>query len=171
MIKIKVSTLANGRYEYDFDGKASDLEIFEPYFGNFSTNVVLTKFDNQLILDSETAIAGNLTCDRCAGEFHSVIKSSYRMIYLYKANIGDPEIEKEDIIFLHPATDKIELDKDIRDFAILAVPMKKLCSEDCKGLCSKCGKNLNKGPCNCHEEIFDPRWEPLKKLKTKNNKN
>jgi uncharacterized protein len=47
--------------------------------------------------------------------------------------------------------------------------MKKLCSEDCKGLCPSCGKNLNDGPCNCAEEIIDPRWELLQKLKTKNN--
>lgn len=171
MIKIKVSTLANGRYEYDFGGKASDLDIFEPYIGNFSTNVVLTKFDNQIILDSETTITGNLICDRCAGEFHSVIKSNYRMVYLYRASVGDIEIEKEDVVYLHQDTDKIELDKDIRDFAILAVPMKKLCSENCKGLCPRCGKNLNEGPCNCIDEIVDPRWEPLKKINIKNNKN
>ena len=75
------------------------------------------------------------------------------------------------MIYLHPETDKIDLAKDIRDYAILAVPMKKLCSEDCKGLCPKCGKNLNDGTCDCHEEKMDPRWEPLQKLKIKNNLN
>jgi len=53
MIKIKVSNLANGRYDYDFEGKAIDLDIFEPYVGNFKTNVALSKFDSQIILDSE----------------------------------------------------------------------------------------------------------------------
>ncbi len=169
MIKIKVSSLTNGRYEYDFEGKASDLEIFEPYIGNFSTNVVLTKFDHQVILDSETAISGNLNCDRCAKEFHSVIKSKFRMVYLFRGNIGETENEKEDVVYLHPDSDKIELDKDIRDFAILGVPMKKLCSDDCKGLCPRCGKNLNEGICDCSEEKIDPRWEPIQKLKSKNN--
>jgi uncharacterized protein len=83
-------------------------------------------------------------------------------------NYDDSESEKEDVVYIHPDTDKIDLDKDIRDYAILAVPMKKLCSVDCKGLCPKCGNNLNEGPCNCSEEEIDPRWEPIRKLKSKN---
>jgi len=167
MIKIKVSNLSNGRYDYDFEGKASDLEIYEPYIGIFMTNVVLSKFDNQIILDAETEITANLICDRCADEFHSVIKSNFRNVYLFRVNIKDDEGEKEDVVFIHPDTDKIDLDKDIRDYAVLAVPMKNLCSEDCKGLCPKCGKNINEGPCNCNEEEIDPRWEPIQKLKSK----
>jgi len=168
MIKIKVSNLSNGRYDYDFEGKASDLEIYEPYIGNFMASVVLSKFDNQIILDAETGIKANLICDRCANEFHSVIKSNFRNVYLFRVNIKDAEGEKEDVVFIHPDTDKIDLDKDIRDYAVLAIPMKNLCSEDCKGLCPKCGKNLNEGLCNCNEEIIDPRWEPIQKLKSKN---
>ena len=169
MVKIKVSSLSNGIYDFDFEGKASDLEIFEPYEGNYKTKVVLTKYDNQIILDAETGITGNFTCDRCAKEFQAEIKSNYRMVYLFHVNSEDYEDEKEDVVIIHPDTDKIELNGDIRDFAVLAVPMKKLCSEMCKGLCPRCGKNLNEGPCNCTEESVDPRWEPLQKLKTNNN--
>jgi uncharacterized protein len=171
MIKIKVSNLSNGRYDYEFEDKASELEIFEPYTGDFRTLAALTKYDNQLILEAETYITGNFICDRCAKEFQSEVKSSYRMVYLFRVNSGKNENEKEDIVFIHPDTDKIELDKDIRDFAILAVPMKKLCIEDCKGLCPKCGKNLNDGDCTCSDETIDPRWEAIQKLKINNNKN
>ena len=169
MIKIKVSNLTNGRYDFDFEGKASDLDIPEPYIGNFKTNIVLDKFDNQIILDTETGIPANFICDRCAKEFQFVVKSEFKLVYLFRSSFDDSENEKEDVVYLHPENDKIDLDKDIRDYAILALPMKKLCSEDCKGLCLKCGKNLNDGPCNCNEEIIDPRWEPILKLKTKNN--
>jgi len=169
MIKIKVSNLSNGRYDFDFIGKVSDLEIPEPYVGNFNAKIVIDKFDNQIILDAVTGIPANLVCDRCAKEFQSVIKSNFKMVYLFRSNYEDTESEKQDIAYLHPDSDKIELDEDIRDYAILAVPMKKLCSEDCKGLCPKCGKNLNDGPCNCTEEAVDPRWESIQKLKTKNN--
>lgn len=169
MIKIKVSNLSNGTYDYDFEGKASDLEIFEPYVGNYKVKVVLTKFENQIILDVKTGITGNFTCDRCAKEFQSIVTNNYRMVYLFRMNSKDDEHEKEEVVIIHPDTDKIELDKEVRDFALLALPMKKLCSDDCKGLCSKCGKNLNDGPCDCVEENIDPRWEPLKKLKSNNN--
>lgn len=167
MLKIKISNLANGRYDYEFEGRASDLEISDPYEGNFKTIVALSKFENQIILDSETEITANLVCDRCAKDFQSFITSKYRMVYLLRVRADDEESEKEEVVYIHPETDKIDLDKDIRDFAILSIPMKHLCSEDCKGLCPKCGKNLNEGPCSCTEELIDPRWEPIQKLKNK----
>jgi uncharacterized protein len=169
MIKIKISNLANGRYEFDFSGDVNELDIPEPFSGKFKTNIALTKFDNQIILDSETVIPTSLVCDRCTRDFQSEIHSKFRMVYLFRTNFEESEKEKVDVVYLHPEADKIDLDKDIRDFAILAIPMKRLCSEDCKGLCPKCGKNLNDGPCNCTIEIIDPRWEPILKMKTKNN--
>jgi uncharacterized protein len=169
MIKIKVSNLSNGRYDFDFNGKANDLDIPEPYTGSFNTYVVLNKFENQIILDAETGISANLVCDRCAAEFQSTIKSKFKMVYLFSAKSSESENEKDEIVFLHPDTDRIELDKDIRDFAMLALPMKRLCSENCKGLCPKCGINLNDISCNCKEEIIDPRWKLLQQLKIKNN--
>jgi uncharacterized protein len=86
-------------------------------------------------------------------------------------NVENSENEKIDVVYLHPETDKINIGEDVRDYALLALPMKKLCSEDCKGLCPKCGKNLNDGSCNCKDEKIDSRWEPLQKLKLKNNLN
>ena len=43
-------------------------------------------------------------------------------------------------------------------------PMRFLCKDDCKGLCPKCGKNLNEGECECDHKDFDPRMEPLRQL-------
>jgi len=171
MIKIKVSNLSNGKYEYDFEGKIDEIDVSDPYVGDFRTKVVLTKFDNQIILDSSTEIDADLVCDRCNKEFNRVITSNYRMIYLFGQDTQNSGNEKMDVVYLHPDTDKIDLSNDVRDYSLLAIPMKKLCSEDCKGLCSKCGKNLNDGLCNCKDEETDPRWEQLKELKIKNNLN
>ena len=169
MIKIKVSSLSNGRYDFDFEGNVSDLDIPEPYTGKFNSNIVLDKFEDQIILNAETGISANLICDRCAREFQSIIKSHFKLVYLFRIASSDDETDREEVIYLHPENDKIELDKDVRDYAILAIPMKNLCSADCKGLCTRCGKNLNDGPCNCTEITVNPIWEPLQKLKTKNN--
>jgi uncharacterized protein len=168
MLKIKVSNLTNGTYDYMFEGQVSEIEIDEPYSGSFKTNVALSKFDHQIILDSVTDIPAILTCDRCNSEYQTEITSSYRMVYLFNQVSETNEIDGNELVFLHPDTDKIDLTKDVRDYAILAVPMKKLCREDCKGLCPRCGKNLNEGTCNCKDEVIDPRWETLQKLKLKN---
>ena len=57
----------------------------------------------------------------------------------------------------------VDIDKPLMDNIILALPMTFICSEDCKGLCSICGNNLNIKNCNCDEsKIVDPRMEILK---------
>jgi uncharacterized protein len=170
-MKIKISNLANGKYDYLFEGEISKIDIGEPYKGEFRTEVVLSKFDNQIILDSKTNINAELTCDRCNTIYNSVITSNYRMVYLLQKIDVEEEGDSGEIKFIHPDTDKIDIKNDVRDYAVLAVPMKRLCKEDCKGLCYKCGKNLNEGPCNCEKKEIDPRWEPLLEMKNKDKQN
>jgi uncharacterized protein len=59
----------------------------------------------------------------------------------------------------------MELADSLREQVLLAVPIKFVCSEGCKGICPRCGKNLNEGECGCVEKITDPRWDALKELK------
>jgi uncharacterized protein len=58
----------------------------------------------------------------------------------------------------------LDLTEAIRQYALLAVPMKPLCRKECAGLCPNCGKNLNQGPCDCPAQNIDPRWSKLTKL-------
>jgi uncharacterized protein len=69
------------------------------------------------------------------------------MVYLF-GNVPESN-DSDNVVYLPLDADKINLRKELRDYAILSVPMKKLCSDDCKGLCFKCGKNLNNGSCDC----------------------
>jgi uncharacterized protein len=58
----------------------------------------------------------------------------------------------------------LDLTEAIRQYALLAMPMKPLCRGDCAGLCPNCGHNLNQGPCDCLPQEADPRWSELNKL-------
>ena len=58
----------------------------------------------------------------------------------------------------------LDMDEQLREQLEMEFPMRFLCTEDCKGLCPKCGKNLNEGECNCDHTEIDPRMEPLRKL-------
>jgi uncharacterized protein len=51
----------------------------------------------------------------------------------------------------------------------LSIPLKVLCKDDCKGLCPRCGINLNDTSCSCDTTDTDPRWAPLSKLKDESN--
>jgi uncharacterized protein len=164
-MKIKISNLADGSYDYSFSGDINEIKVVEPYFGRFKTEAVLSKYSSQIILDAKTSIKSRLICDRCASEYEKEIISSYRMVYLFEQEIPNSENEKAEISYIHPDTERIDISEDVKDYAMLAVPMKKLCRDDCKGLCQHCGKNLNEGACGCKSEEIDPRWEPLLELK------
>ena len=58
----------------------------------------------------------------------------------------------------------LSLDELLTECLELSLPFRFLCCEDCKGLCQRCGKNLNEGPCSCEEKEIDPRLEPLRRL-------
>ena len=61
---------------------------------------------------------------------------------------------------------ELELGEAVREELILAVNPYVVCDPECKGLCSRCGANLNEGPCDCTEDEVDPRWGALRDLKS-----
>jgi uncharacterized protein len=88
------------------------------------------------------------------------------------AGEGHIELEESDQTLDDGATstgtysgDEIDLSELLRESLLLELPMRPLCSDDCVGLCSVCGKNLNQGPCGCVHDDVDPRWAVLKDLK------
>jgi len=59
------------------------------------------------------------------------------------------------------------LEDTLREQVLLAVPLKTVCRENCKGLCPHCGKNLNEAACSCADQVEDPRWAALKEIRSK----
>jgi len=168
-MRIKISGLENGAHEYNFEADIEKIDLTEPFIGKSNTNVVLNKFDDQIILETSTNAGANFICDRCCKEFNQTVKSKYKMIYLLRS-IEDAE-EEINITYLSPDTHIIDLSNDVRDYMILSIPMKRLCKEDCKGLCDKCGTDLNEKQCECKDSEIDDRWKVLTELKNKLNKN
>ena len=115
-------------------------------------------FNEAGILTLEGTLTADLTCicDRCGAEFDSV-KETVLNVTIVEENTGDdPEL------FLLEG-DEIDLDEILSTCFVLDMETKFLCTEDCKGLCSGCGKNLNLGPCECRKPI-DPRFAVLEQL-------
>ena len=61
----------------------------------------------------------------------------------------------------------VELKDILREFVLLAMPMQRVCREDCRGICPVCGQNRNLASCECEAKPEDDRWAALKKLQTK----
>ena len=105
----------------------------------------------------ETTIHG--TCDRCASDFDREVHFPIDVVLV--TELADEENEDEWVFPLEG--DSADLDDIVRTVFVLNLDSKLLCKEDCAGLCCRCGKNLNDGPCNCQKEL-DPRFAALKQL-------
>ena len=98
-------------------------------------------------------------CDRCASEFDRDIDFPIDVVLV--TELANEENEDEWVFPLEG--DSADLDDIVRTVFVLNLDSKLLCDEDCKGLCCRCGKNLNNGPCSCQKEL-DPRFAALKQL-------
>ena len=105
----------------------------------------------------ETTIHG--ICDRCADFFDRDIHIPIDVVLV--TEMANEENEDEWVFPLEG--DSADLDDIVRTVFVLNLDSKLLCNEDCRGLCHRCGKNLNDGPCNCQKEL-DPRFAALKQL-------
>ena len=98
-------------------------------------------------------------CDRCASPFDREIDLPINVVLV--TEMANEENEDEWVFPLEG--DSADLDDIVRTVFVLNLDSKLLCKEDCKGLCCRCGTNLNDGPCNCQKEL-DPRFAALKQL-------
>ena len=105
----------------------------------------------------KTCIHG--VCDRCAVDFDRDVE--YPIDVVLVTELTNEENEDEWVFPL--VADSADLDDIVRTVFVLNMDSKLLCKPDCKGLCCKCGKNLNEGPCDCKKEI-DPRFAALQQL-------
>lgn len=173
-MKINISNLSEGIHEYKFEENPSSIELDERFSAKVFVDVGLEKRRRQLFLTGHVKTSGNFVCDRCLDNFDMDIVVDYRMAYVYDAlDAGETDESKkpytgDEITVINTSTNEINIADDVREYILLAVPMKLLCRDDCAGLCARCGANLNHGACGCPEEDIDPRWEKLKQIPNKN---
>ena len=111
-----------------------------------------------LVLNGTARSELDLVCDRCGKEFS---REKIVPLDMLLADALEQE-DSEDEIFLLDGNE-LDLDELVTTAFVLAMDTKNLCSEDCKGLCAKCGADLNLGPCGCRPEV-DPRLAALAQL-------
>ena len=109
-----------------------------------------------------------LTCSRCVEQYRFQVDAAFDQRYLPAAAAStdvESEVGEGDLETSYYSEDQIDLNELMREQFYLALPMKPLCREDCKGLCAQCGTNLNTGTCDCAPVWEDPRLAALKALK------
>lgn len=108
-----------------------------------------------------------LTCSRCVEPFDVPVDAAFELRYVPQAENtgeGERELAEDDLITAYYREGMLDIGDLLREQFQLALPMKPLCGDDCKGLCPQCGANLNRTECGCAPAWEDPRLAPLKQL-------
>ena len=108
-----------------------------------------------------------VTCSRCLSLFSCPLVLNIEEEYFPTTDVISGallSLPEEPGCFTLDEHHVIDLTEAIRQYALLVIPMKPLCREDCVGICPNCGHNLNQGPCDCLPQEVDPRWAGLNKL-------
>ncbi len=144
---------------FRFQLDLSDLEFYGKHLITRPVQVEgsVTNHAGALVLEGTASSLLDLACDRCGKEF-----SRKKVVPLDCLLATELEDEENDEIILLDGNE-VDLDEVAGTAFILAMDTKNLCSEDCKGLCAKCGADLNNGPCGCRPEV-DPRLAALAQL-------
>jgi uncharacterized protein len=124
----------------------------------------------QFRLVGRVATALEVACSRCVEPFEIPVDAAFDLRYHPRemnTGEGEREIEEDDLSTAFYENDAIDLGQLMREQFYLALPMKPLCSEDCRGLCPQCGTNLNRGACACGPGWEDPRFAALRALQAR----
>lgn len=106
-----------------------------------------------------------LTCSRCLAPFEVSVDGRFDVTYSKVVPVEDEvELEGRELTVCHLEGDTVDLSELAREEVLLEVPMAPLCRPDCKGLCPRCGADLNQGPCDCPAGAPDPRFAALGRL-------
>jgi uncharacterized protein len=161
-------TEVSRRYEpAAFEGRSPQFRVTAPVLLRFTVHTDKDRF--RLVGSVSTAL--ELSCSRCLERFQLPVDSAFDVRYLPQSeNVGDErEVEEDDLSDAFYRDDAIDLAQLMEEQFYLALPMKPLCRDTCKGLCANCGANLNVETCDCQVRWEDPRLAGLKALMNRDN--
>ena len=144
---------------FDFSLDLSELDFYGecPFAHPVRVSGSVRNMADALLLEGAAETVLELVCDRCLKPFRQEMRLPVST--LLAETLEDEE--NDEIILLDNG--EVDLDEVFTTAAVLAMDVKHVCSEDCKGLCPTCGADLNQGPCGCRPEP-DPRFAALAQL-------
>ncbi|MBI4288580.1 MAG: DUF177 domain-containing protein [Chloroflexi bacterium] len=137
----------------------------------FRGQVDFLRTDKGVLVHAQMESLVSEICSRCLSPFAHHLRVEFREEFYptVEVNLGYRLPPPEDTIsFTIDENHLLDIGEALRQYAIMALPLKPLCHSECAGLCPQCGKNLNEGPCGCPPSSPDPRWSALRDLEASN---
>lgn len=152
----------------DVQGEGEEYRITAPV----DLRMVIHKDHDRFRLAGRVTTALELACSRCLEPFTLPIDREFDLRYLPAGAAAAPggdddagsEVDEDDVAVTFYRDEQIDLADLLREQFYLALPMKPLCGDDCRGICPQCGSNRNVAPCDCTPQWEDPRLADLKTL-------
>ena len=127
---------------------------------------------DSFLLRAQMSYEQELRCMRClkpvtasfVGDIDLMLEVGESEFHGQTQDNGERELESDDLGVLPIPDGVLDTHPILIEQIHLSIPMKPICQEDCAGLCSTCGADLNAGPCDC-KDVADPRWQALAALK------
>ncbi|HLW77475.1 MAG TPA: DUF177 domain-containing protein [Bryobacteraceae bacterium] len=155
---------------FDVELAPGSIEFFDPKLRQSGALKARGKAELVTGALGEIRVTGHLAaafeadCDRCLEPARFPIDSEFELYYRpVEEGYGEEHaIDAGEAEMGFYEGDGIELNDVLREFVLLALPMQRVCSENCKGICPVCGRNRNLTDCDCHAESLDDRWASLR---------
>lgn len=161
-MKLNVKSLLSGEcssLKFDFSFPIDYKEIGYTFPEDAKVTGEVKNAGGYMPLTAKCTVRLEGQCARCLAPVSTELTTEF-----FRTVADHLEEEDENDEYLLVSNDEIELGEPIREELLLSLPVRFLCKEDCKGLCPKCGCDLNKQECSCDLRELDPRWAVLKKF-------
>lgn len=140
--------------------------------GSASISIQAVKELDNFRVTGKVSIDTNLTCSRCLEPLFTTVESRFTFFF-HPVQSGlsmdedEVELDESDLVSSGFSGDEIDLLPEIGEQIALSIPLKPLCSENCKGLCLECGADLNSSACNCTDAQYNYKFSALKDFKVR----
>jgi uncharacterized protein len=171
-MRIELEKLEDGKSTFAHTYQPDELDLLDERITlNSPVSVVgsVKRSGAEVVVSGRLSSQVSVECDRCLKTVELPVSADFSVDYItvqdYESSYA-AELTADDLDVSVFDGESIDIDELVKEQILLSVPDRTLCREDCKGICSTCGADLNAGACNCEQSDIDPRWEALKKLKT-----
>ena len=131
------------------------------------TAELLAHSDGQMRIQGKIKVEMTAQCDRCLGGARFALDSGFDLFYRPASQLPDEDevaIDEGEAEIGFYDDGGMELEDILREQVLLALPMQRVCSESCKGICPVCGRNRNEAECDCRVETASDQWAALRNL-------
>ncbi len=170
---IDLKELGQEEKRLKFSYHCDELDLDEPELSlPEGCDVELRLFKRRDEVDVKGSVTAlfRMSCDRCLNPVDTPVSGQFRLLYLPLEQLKQEDelsLERDELDISFYSDQALDLDALVLEQLRMLIPMSTHCAEDCKGLCTQCGQNLNIEKCTCDAHKVDPRWGELMKLRLK----